>query len=266
MAGPFPGMDPWLEDPALWPGVHQRFITYIADTLQPLLGRRYVAAVEERVYVASSGRTIVPDVSVRSSPRPSPRPPATAVVEADVATIVEFQTDDEVTEGYIQIIDLNTNEEVVTVIEVLSPTNKESGEGRYEYLAKQREVLESQANLVEIDCLRMAPCVVSVPQGDVLGAGRFDYLTAVSRAIERKKRSYFYARTLRQRLPRVAIPLRATDQDVTLDLQDVIDRIYAAGMYADRLYYDRPCQPPLRPEDEVWTRERIRQWRQANPE
>ena len=37
MRPPFPGMDPWLENPALWPDVHSRLITSIADELAPLL-------------------------------------------------------------------------------------------------------------------------------------------------------------------------------------------------------------------------------------
>lgn len=46
----FPGMDPYLERPQLWTGVHSRLIVYLADQLEPLLRPRYVSAVEERVY------------------------------------------------------------------------------------------------------------------------------------------------------------------------------------------------------------------------
>ena len=40
------------------------------------------------------------------------------------------------------------------VIEVLSPSNKRSGEDREPYLAKRRELLDESAHLVEIDLLR----------------------------------------------------------------------------------------------------------------
>lgn len=33
MASPFPGMDPYLEDPTLWRGVHHYLIAIIAETL-----------------------------------------------------------------------------------------------------------------------------------------------------------------------------------------------------------------------------------------
>ena len=44
----FPGMDPWLEDPPLWPDVHESLIVYFREQLQPFLRPRYVAAIERR--------------------------------------------------------------------------------------------------------------------------------------------------------------------------------------------------------------------------
>lgn len=261
MSGPFPGMDPWLESPILWPGVHQRLITYLADDLQPLLGRRYVAAVEERVYIAAADRTIIPDVSLRPGIE-GERGGSAANMQPDKAVVVEL-IEDEVTESFVKIIDLQTNEEVVTVIEVLSPSNKAPGEGRDLYLAKQREVLASSANLVEVDLLRGGPHVLAVSEAEVLRYGHYEYLVATSRARDRNKRSFYYSRTIRDRLPRVAIPLRAADDDVTLDLQPLVERIYETGHYRDRINYDLPCIPRLRAEEQEWAAERIRDWNQA---
>ncbi len=33
MPSPFPGMDPYLEDPAFWEDFHDRFVTYWSDVL-----------------------------------------------------------------------------------------------------------------------------------------------------------------------------------------------------------------------------------------
>ncbi|MFN4259401.1 MAG: DUF4058 family protein [Gemmataceae bacterium] len=63
----FPDMDPYLEDTRLWPGVHNRFVVYLADYLQPQLRPRYIAAVEERVYLEGPEQRIVPDVIINSS-------------------------------------------------------------------------------------------------------------------------------------------------------------------------------------------------------
>jgi hypothetical protein len=257
-------MDPWLERPSLWSGIHTRLITYIADGLQPLLGRRYAAAVEERVYVSSVGRSLVPDVSVRrqATSRKGGTPTKSALLEADEAIELEV-ADEEVREAYIRILDLETKQQVVTVIEVLSPGNKKRGAGRTSYLSKQREVMHSKANFVEIDLLRSGRHVLALPEERVADLGVYDYLVSVCRKEVRSKRFTLYPRTVRQRLPRIATPLRSGDSDVTLDLQVVVDRLYEAGVYEDRLDYSKPCIPRLRPDDEAWARERIAQWQAA---
>ncbi|MBI3763303.1 MAG: DUF4058 family protein, partial [Chloroflexi bacterium] len=50
MPAPLPGMDPWLEHPALWPDVHHGLISAIRDRLGPILRPRYYVAVETRTY------------------------------------------------------------------------------------------------------------------------------------------------------------------------------------------------------------------------
>ncbi len=58
----FPGMDPYLEVPAIWPDVHSRLIVYMAELLQPLLRPRYIASVQTRVFVEGSDHNIIPDL------------------------------------------------------------------------------------------------------------------------------------------------------------------------------------------------------------
>ena len=48
MPSPLPGMDTYLEDPSLWPDLHQRLITYIAEALQPQVHPKYIARIGER--------------------------------------------------------------------------------------------------------------------------------------------------------------------------------------------------------------------------
>jgi Protein of unknown function (DUF4058) len=72
-----------------------------------------------------------------------------------------------------------------------------------------------------------------------------------------------YSRGLRQRLPRVRIPLAGDDPDAPLDVQAVLARTYEAGCYRDRLRYDAPCVPPLAPDDQAWADGRIREALQA---
>jgi hypothetical protein len=59
MASPFPGMDPYLEDPSIWPSVHHLLITHIGTTLNSLLPPCYVATFQERVFVAGADRRFI---------------------------------------------------------------------------------------------------------------------------------------------------------------------------------------------------------------
>lgn len=68
MPSPFPGMNPYLETPDLWSGVHGRLIITIADVLSPLLRPKYFVAVEERIYESTPNDRIlvgIPDVSIQ---------------------------------------------------------------------------------------------------------------------------------------------------------------------------------------------------------
>lgn len=169
-----PGMDPYLEDPRNWPGVHSRMVVYLADHLQPQLRPRYIAAVEERVYVEGPDHEVVPDVWVRQD-RADPPTTHAAVIDADSPVVVRVPAV-EVHESYITILDRLTDQSVVTVIELLSPANKAAGPGRTSYLSKQAEVLASATYLVEIDLLRSGQHVLAVPER-VARSHNYAYLT-----------------------------------------------------------------------------------------
>jgi len=249
MPSPFPGMDPYLERPTLWPNVHQRLITYAGDQLQAQLGQRYFVAIGERVYLESPGRPgYVPDLHVVE--RGGERKPAAA--EADTPTVVVLEVV-EVREVYLEIQDAQTHGEVVTIVELLSPANKRPGAGRELYLKKQADVLASRSHLVEIDLLRAGEATVSLPDAEV---SRSPYRVVVSRAEIRTRRE-LYPIGLRDRLPRVRIPLRTAEADAVLDLQAVLDEAYERGAYDLRAEYDRPPDPPLPAAEEAWAAGRL---------
>ena len=134
MPSPFPGMDPYLEDPAGWPNFHSDFIAEIKTELNRQLRPKYYARSEERVYVSDQddpGRRVsIPDVRVVSHENwplepwtPAPGGTALAVAEpVEITTLIE----DEMREIRVEIIDAALKQ-VVTVIDVLSPTNKTPG-------------------------------------------------------------------------------------------------------------------------------------------
>lgn len=235
----FPGMDPYLEDGRLWSGVHSRLVIYIADALWPKLRPRYVAAVEERVYVEGPDRGIRPDVTVRET-RPQRGGGGVAVLEMEVDAPVKVRIPVEpIHETYIAILDLRAGQRIVTIIEVVSPTNKYAGPGRESYLAKQHEVLTSDVHLVEIDLLRQGPHVLAVPESAARERTVYDYLTCVNRSEGMRDLFELYPSRLRDRLPRVRIPLADDDPDIALDIQAVLNQAYEAGSYLDIIDYAR---------------------------
>ena len=258
MRSPFPGMDPYLEQ--RWGDLHGSLITYIRDALQPLLGADLRARQGERVYlesIDSPARQFVPDVHVFEMPRGSGQAQtggATAVVEGvDVAEPIRLQFRSEVTERFLQIIDVRSGGRVVTVVEVLSPANKAQSRGRVEYLKKQSECVQAGVNLVEVDLIRGGQPTTLITSSMVPPENATPYHVSVFRAARSDELAYFPL-PLRQRLPRLPIPLRPTDKDVVLDLQSVLDTAYDRGRYDD-IDYSRPLAPALDSADEQWARE-----------
>jgi hypothetical protein len=255
MKSPFPGMDPYLEQ--RWGDLHVSLITYIRDAIQPLLGADLRARSGERIYLESldsESRQFLPDVHVLELPRASRGAGGAAAVaeELEVAEPIIVRTHLEVTERFLQIIDVRTGGKVVTVLEILSPSNKTTGRGREEYLKKQSECVQSGVNLVEIDLVRSGKPTTLLKPTDVPPGRVAHYHASVFRAAKPAELAY-YPLPLKQRLPRLPIPLRATDRDVALDLQAVLDTAYDRGRYDD-IDYSAPLRPSLDPADEQWAR------------
>ena len=260
MPSPFPGMDPYLEEPNIWPGVHQRLITYISDELQQYIRPKYHARMGERLYVVEHDRDIYPDVTLIHRGRPEPAlvgegGVVTAPLVADepltlIVPPVEYR------EPYIEIVH-TAGGEVITVIEILSPANKARGKGNDLYRLKQDEVLNSQTHLVEIDLLSQGLHTIALPIGNVSNLPPHRYLICTNRASNRNSFE-LYPIPLNQRLPHCRLPLKDDDADVVLDLPTIFNRCYDNGGYSDVIDYSQPPIVPLSPEEQTWIAEAIK--------
>jgi len=253
MPSPFPGMDPYLEHPALWPGVHQGLITFMWTTLNAVLPPRYTASIGERLYVVQPERDIYPDVMVLERPAPHPVRQMTegTAVAIDPPWVLTIEPV-EIREVFIEILATGAEDQVVTVIEVLSPANKAPGSsGRQLYLTRQREVFESQTHLIEIDFLRRGEHTIAVPREELRRRGPWDYLICLHRGGQ-GKRYEVWATTVRQRLPRICVPLAHGDPDLALDVQAIFNRLYDEGGYARRIDYRHAPPAPLAGDDATW--------------
>lgn len=251
MPSPFPGMDPYLEDPWIWPDFHLTFAVAIRTELNRRLPDGYVALIDRYVWVQEPEtdelkRLGKPDVFLTGESR-SKETPASAVVVAPVEITLPSPTDEGI--PFVRITD-RARRRVVTVIELLSPSNKSPGKDRDAYLMKQREYLASDVNVVEMDLLRkgerlpwIAPSVSAA-----------HYYVMVSRAAERP-RGFVWPITVREPLPPIAIPLASRDGDVALELSTCMNQAYDSAGYARELEYQQPPNPPLDEPDATWARE-----------
>ena len=186
MRPPFPGMDPWLEHPAIWPDVHNRLIAAIADELTPRVAPKYYLGLEQRVYALEPGELVFvgrPDIAVG---RPASADVAYEPDEAEESTAVgildvEVPINDQLQEWYLEIHDVETGT-LVTVLEILSPFNKIHPQGREEYIKKRTRIFGSRTNLVEIDLLRAGQ-----PMPLRRKPVRTDYRILISRGATRPK-------------------------------------------------------------------------------
>ena len=91
MPSPFPGMDPYIERPEIWPDFHLHMVVSISRALQPLLRPGHAALIQNRCFVGEP-----PWYEDRRQP-------------------------------YLQVIEPTAENRAITVIEVFSPDNKTAG-------------------------------------------------------------------------------------------------------------------------------------------
>ena len=256
MNSPFPGMEPYLEDPAFWSDFHLTFIGCWREAIADLLPEPYEARLDETVHFVQMSdeviKLIYPDVSVsRAGKRPkesSRRGGGTAVMKP---TVIPHRPLDEVRQARIQILH-RPDRSLVTVLEMLSPANK-TGDGFADYCAKRQAVLRRKTHLVELDLLlggRRLPLSKPLPSGD--------YFVLISRA-EKLPNCEVYPSLLRRPLPTIPIPLRAPDDDVLIDMQAVLRLAYERGRYGRSLAYGQIPKAVMAEKDKRWVMDRKRE-------
>ncbi|MCG6134439.1 MAG: DUF4058 family protein [Nostoc sp. LLA-1] len=250
MPSPFPGMNPYLEHPGVWPGVHHLLISEIARFLSPQLRPKYRVAVEVRMYESSGENALlvgIPDVIVQySQSTKNQETKSVAVADPSPQPVkVKIPTPEIIKEGYLEVREVGT-EEVVTTIEILSPTNKRTGKGRHMYEEKRQHVLGSRTNLVEIDLLRTGE-----PMSFFDSNIESHYRILVCRGNSRPYAD-LYAFNLQDVIPSFSLPLRVGDSEPVIDLQTLLNGVYDISGYDLVIDYSKEIIPPLSEVDSGW--------------
>jgi hypothetical protein len=258
MPSPFPGMDPYLEDPRLWVSVHNRLISLIDDALTARVRPHFYVEQQSAVYIVEPGSLprppIMPDVYLVETGRPRDVTQSTLVAERPITTptIMSARFPEEIRQRFLEIRDA-TSHAVVTVIEILSPTNKAAGaSGRRSFVDKRRDVMSSPVHWLEIDLLRAGERPEQVE-------GLSDYYALLKRGGDSKFEIWFW--NLRDPAPVIAVPLTPSFPDMALDLQATLTAMFDR-YYADRMDYGTPPPlPRLLPADAAWVEQQVGAWR-----
>lgn len=225
MPSPFPGMDPYLENPKLWSAFQHQLLACLYQILLPGLVDRYRARVGTRSYVSEMALF-------------------TSVVREQYA------------EEFIEIRN-RTDGKLVTLLEVVSPANKTTPAGRQAYLDARQLAVAQKAGIVEIDLVMQGKPTLTYSRD---GLPEYDYAVTVTRT-NAPDRYEIYTATLQKRLPKFKLPLAADDRDALLDLQAAFARAYDLGNFATQINYKGTPHPdvPFTDEYKVWSDELLKQ-------
>jgi hypothetical protein len=258
-------MDPYIEARGLWKDFHEELIGEIKRAVCRALPQNYVARIGHRSYIAlvesedREDRHFEPDVAVTAPRRRKPaagkgRGATVASQELDEPVALRAFLEEEFVDRFIDIYETDPERRLVTSIEILSPSHKETGgPGWKRYQRKRQSLLLGQANLVEIDLLRGGR---RMPMLDALPDSPYYILVAREQTAPlcRVWRAFFD-----HPLPTVPVPLAHPDPDIPLALQPLVDAIYERSRYSADIDYSQPLVPPLTAEQTAWLQQRYQE-------
>lgn len=262
MKSPFPGMDPFIEARHLWGDFHDNLIVDLQRAIQRQLPARYVARINDRVFYETEDPEVElilknrarPDVEVIRKPD---HPAASSRGQGGPVAIVDSPLTEmhalieyEEREIFVDVYKLNPDRQLVTSVEVLSPTNKRRGSAGWDQYERKRSIFaHGHANLVEIDLLRRGrrhPMSEQWPDSP--------FVIAVFRREKAPAADVWPAFVLKP-LPTIPIPLLPPDGDIAVELQPLVSDIYESSRYFDDMRYEETIQPPLRADEAQWLSE-----------
>lgn len=221
MPSPLPGMDPFLEEDSIWSAFQHHLVLSLYQLLLPGLVDRYRARMGQRHYTTE---------------------------QALFTSVIR----DEHQEDYIEIRQRGDGR-LITLLDIVSPINRITPEGRQAYLATRKEHRQQGANLVEIDLVLQGEPMLEYSRDNL---PEWDYAVTVTRATH-PDRHEIYTTTLQKRLPRFRLPLASDDRDTVVDLHSAFNRCYDQGGFANQIDYSRVPKTALNDEQREWLKNLI---------
>ncbi len=226
MPSPFLGMDPYLEDEKLWPEFQHNLVLQLYQMLLPALVDRYRARVGQRCYVNE---------------------------QALFTSIIR----EEHKEDFIEVRQRGDGR-LITLLDVVSPTNRMTTAGRQAYLDTRKEARGAGASLVEIDLVLQGQPMLDYSRDNL---PEWDYAVTVTRPAQ-PERHEIYTATLQKRLPRFKLPLAGDDRDSVMDLHTAFSRCYDQAGFGPRIDYTRDPQTKLTDAHRAYLHQLLRESKQ----
>ncbi len=224
MPSPLPGMDPYLDEAALWPEFHRHLAAAVYQMLLPGLVDRYRARVASRSYTS--------DLVLFTS-----------------VTKEHYQ------EEFLEIRS-RTDGRLVTLLDFVSVGNRTTQAGRAAFLATRAACQADRAAFVEIGLVTQGKPPVDLDRTSV---PPHDGSVTVTRGTA-PDRHEIYVLTFKKRLPKFKVPLAADDRDTVLDLQLAYGRAYESGRFETKIDYAKPIPVDAKvgDEDREWMAQLLR--------
>lgn len=236
-------IDPRVEQRGLWWSFHRHLIIEIFEQLRDTLGDAYLVDLESQVLLVprftGTARSVSPDVEVTvltpagAQARQADLEPTPALLEVDEAL-------DEFEQYTIQIRRRDRPDptdpfgsEVVSVIEVVSPSNKglTGTADRRKFLAKRRDYLASSVSYTEIDLLTEGD--QDLPQA-VARLHNYPYMVWASQVQAQTRHHWGWGWDQADHIPVVTLPLDYP-HIYMLDLESRYGDAYERNRWALRL-------------------------------
>lgn len=215
-------MDPYLEQDKLWPAFHHQLVACLYQILLPGLVDRYRARINQRSYFTE-------------------QPLFTSIIK------------EEHNEEFIEVRQ-RADGRLVTLIDVVSPVNKTTTQGRIAYHETRRQARAQASSVVEIDLVTQGSPMLDYARE---GLPDCDFSITVTRSSQ-PERYEIYTTTLQKKLSRFKIPLATDDRDTVLDLQSVFTRCYDQGAFGSHIDYTKDPSISLSDEDLKWLGELLK--------
>ncbi len=222
MPSVFPGMDPYLEDAKRWPTFHQQFISALSDALQPALSDKYRLRLGNRHY---------------------------EIEQVLFTSILKEQMQ----EPFLEIRQKSSSDKLVTLIELISPTNRTHPEGKLRYELRRTEARNEGAHFVELDLVLQGQTCL---EAELTSLTESQYVCCVTRAARPIKHE-LYGTLLTKRLPRIRLPMIADERDLVLDVQALVNRVFDR-CFDGQIDYNVDPHVPLSDADRHWMDQLLR--------